>query len=340
MYLLRTMFVFFILFNVKAQASEIQYINKVTPQLAGELTGVGGQLLHSLYQGHNVNAIDAFKLFKVSDVKKKGFTLKGKDVTILGKKSNADEAQKAARREMLARIIAIAWKIDSLADDKTATNVSYTIIDPGHRLYNFLMSYYNLAAPQSSVFAIDRNPAQNKSSHHKAFSPEGQKGLDVRFFANQASLNLLPRGFKHILFGKLVITSSQPDLLFMKFESAGIAATSEKIAHGLSFIKSRLRSKAQLSAARIERVIPDQVYNGYMAMVNKLTPAQKAALKVDDADNIREMVLKAMQMVHTRADLKPLLDQLMATLKQLYPHDGANVMFRIGNEYIIDLSRV
>lgn len=318
------------------QASSIDYVQNISPDKATELVKKGDELLRSIYTNQDPNSIDVISLLTQGTLKKT-FTLKGKDLSILFKRSKADEEGKQARRDILAQVIAIVWKIYDMGGVKQSSSISYKVIDKDNKLYNFLKSYAEFANAQEAVFAYDRDPKKSKSTHYKEYSPEGQWGVDMRFFANQASLPLLPMGKKHLLFGKLVMDKNQPGLLFIKIEDSGIAVPSEIISHGLSFLKTKIRSKAELNETRSEKSLQPEILDKYTALISKLSPEDKKRFDVESTNSVRDIVLKSEQIALVKNELVTLRDDLMATLRNLYPNDGDNIKWRTGNEVIVDL---
>jgi hypothetical protein len=325
---------------ITASASTYDYVKKVDPQLESQLISMGDKLLKALYQNQDLKQFTAFTLFAQTQTKKNFFSkLKNADVTILGKKSVGTEEDKGDRRETLAKIIAMMWKIYDVARKRgeDGTSTSYKLIDPQGKLFNYLKNYVALASQQSNVFAYDRDPKKNKSSHYKNVSPEGQWGIDVRFYANQSSLDIFPQDKSHCLFGKLSIDPNQPNILFIKFEHHGIAAPSEVVAHGINYLKSQMRTAAQKSNTRIEKTVRPEIIQKYLNLVAQMTPQDQAKFKTDDAETVREMLVTANAVAQALPQFKRAQEELMQTAKSIYPTDGDLIWDRTGNEIIIDM---
>jgi hypothetical protein len=301
---------------------------------------MGDQLIKGIYQNQDLTQIKVFPLFSPNK-ENKGIVekLKGIDISIIGEKSQGTEEEKAARREMLAQVIAIMWKLYDMGrkQGEDARSASYKLIDPEGKVYAFLRKYVSMANQQNPVFAYERNPQKAQSSHYKSVSPESQWGVDVRFYANQASLGLLPYGKSHLLFGKLSIDPSQPNLLFVKFEDYGIAAPSETVLHGIAYLRAQLRSASEKAATRVENTIRPEIVREYLDIVSQLSPQEQAKFKTDQAESVRDILLTVNAIVKELPQFKTAQEHLLQTLNTLYPNDKENLSYRTGNEIIIDM---
>lgn len=320
--------------------SKIIYKKALSKSDESKLIEDGGKLFQALYKSPDIKSANVDPLSVLTEKGKKSGLLKGKDVTLALKKSKGSEEEKAKRREDLARIIAMSWKVAAIGKKEAGnpTSISYKIVDKDGKFYQYLLGYEQFANKMSSSFAYDRNPAHKKSSHYKDVSPESQYGIDIRFYASQKSLNLLPLKKAHILFGKLVIGAGQPNLLFLKFESHGISALSETVRHGIALIKSRMRSKKDLQQQRIERIIPDTIGKLYISIVEKLPKAEQAKY-FNQGSTIRGMILALRELSAANSQYADDEKNFVEQLKKQYPNDGSYLQWRTGNEIIIDMSK-
>lgn len=323
-------------------ASNLDYVKKIDTQLQQQLISKGDQIIQAIYSGADLSAIKVFDLIASKPKKKKNFLKKliKKDITLALKKSNASESQKAERREYLSKILAIIWKLHDLGEKQgvTGSSVSYKLVDDGAKLYRFLRDYVTLAKQHSSTFAYDRNPKKNRSSHYTEESPESQFGIDMRFYANQSSLELLPHSKKHLLFGKLVFKETQhPNLLFVKFEEYGIGALSEKIAHGFAYLKYKASSQATLIGKRIENVVLPHIIESYLAIVKKVPKPLSSKIFLSTPRSIKTMIDSLNALAKEQATFQKDQQTFLSTLKKQYPDDGDNIRWRSGNEVILKL---
>jgi hypothetical protein len=331
-----------------------------------KLIAAGELYLRQVYTGidHTAGGFTALELFSLNDALKKQARTSSTakiDPLLITKKSNGTAAEVQQRQEILARIVAIMWQLDikALGQGEGFTSGSFKLIDPGFKLYNYLISYVKLARTQSSSFAYERNPQKGQSSHYKDASPESQYGIDVRFEANESSLQLLPHRKSHIIFGKIVIDpKSTTPLIFIKLETIGLGSVSDKINHGMGFIKTRFDSKEKLEETRKEKYIkPDiqKVYSKAFAIFRTFDTkdqqdSSKKLLMAEKPKNISGMIemLNKAKMVQssspkTQAALPSLnleVQNFMKLLDTLYPNDKDSISLRTGHEVIIDLRKL
>ncbi len=334
----------FVLCSFSLNASDLKYIKKVNQSLEAQLIAKGNEVIQAIYSGSDLSKIKVLPLISTPPKKKKkGFLKKltKVNITLLGKKSKANEIQKALRREYLAKVVAVIWKIYDVGKKQgvTGSSVSYKIIDNGKKLYLFLKGYVDMAKSHSSSFAYDRNPAKKLSSHYKEESPESQFGVDIRFYANQSSLSILPHKKKHLLFGRLYFQGgTSPDLLFVKFEEYGIGALSEKVAHGFNFLKNLARSKADLSKKRIEKVILPAIAKRYLEIVEKVPKELRTKFFLSKPKSIKTMLESVRILAQEKPNFQSNEKRFLDFLKQQYPHDDTYIKWRSGNEVIMKLS--
>lgn len=331
-----------------------------------KLTAVGELYLRQVYTGtdYTSGGFKALELFSLNESLKQqtrtSSTAKS-DPLLIGKKSKGTTLESQEQQELLARIIAIMWKLNAKAASQGEgfTSGSFKVIDPGYKLYNFLLKYVNLARKQSSSFAYERNPQKGQSSHYKDASPESQFGIDVRFEANESSLQLLPQSKSHIIFGKLTINSnSKLPLLFIKLEALGLGSLSDKINHGIGFLKTRADSKELLERTRKEKYIKPEIqaaYNKVFAIFKTFERKDqqdhsRKPLMVEKPKNISSMIemLNNAQMIQSSSfrtqtalsSLKTEGQKFMELLANIYPNDKDNIALRTGHEVIIDLNKL
>jgi len=333
---------FLLISHLTVHSSDLAYVKEVDSSLEAQLIKIGGELLQALSQDQNIDQIQVLPLLLIKDKKKSLFSkAKSLDPSLLFKKSKATAAGDERRREHLAKIIAIMWKIRAIGKERgeDAVSASYKLVDPNNKLYTFLKSYVSLAKAHASSFAYERDPKKGKSSHYIDESPESQFGLDIRFQANQSSLPLLPYKKIHLLFGKIKIKeSSQDNLLFIKFESQGIASPVETIKHGINYLKTFLRSSKEKLSARIEKVVRPEIVQAYLLLTNNLSPSEKSMVQADLATTVGEILSTSKKIMAMKPSFKEAGGKIYQIVKSLYPHDGSYSELRTGNEIIIDLS--
>ncbi|OJX11192.1 MAG: hypothetical protein BGO77_04050 [Caedibacter sp. 37-49] len=331
-----------------------------------KLTAAGELYLRQVYTGYDYTAggFSALELFSLNDSLKKQTQTSSTakiDPLLIAKKSKGTPAQIQERQELLARIIAIMWQLDAkaAAQGESFVSGSFKVIDPGYKLYNFLLKYVKLAKSQSGSFAYERNPQKGQSSHYKDASPESQFGIDIRFEANESSLQLLPQSKSHLMFGKLAINStSKLPLIFIKMEIHGLASLSDKISHGIGFLKTRTDSKDLLERTHKEKYIKPEIQEAYskaFAIFKTFDSkdqknSSKKPIMDEKPKNISGMIemlnnAKMIQMPSpkTQAALpifKAEEQKFMDLLAKLYPNDKENISVRTGHEVIIDLNRL
>lgn len=331
-----------------------------------KLIAAGELYLRQVYTGvdHTSGGFTALELFSLNDTLKKqtrtSSTAKS-DPLLIGKKAKGTTAAIQERQELLARIIAIMWQLDTKAASQGEgfTSGSFKVIDPGYKLYNYLRGYVTLARTQSSSFAYERNPQKGQSSHYKDASPESQFGIDVRFEANESSLQLLPQRKSHIIFGKLSMNSSANlPLLFIKLETRGLGSLSDKINHGIGFLKTRADSKELLERTRKEKYIKPEIQDAYNKVFTLFKTfdskdqkdSSKKPLMSEKPKNISSMIemINNAQTIQnpsskTQAALlsfKTAGQNFMDLLAKIYPNDKENVALRTGHEVILDLRKL
>ncbi|OJX04006.1 MAG: hypothetical protein BGO76_06200 [Caedibacter sp. 38-128] len=330
-----------------------------------KLTAAGELYLRQVYTGMDYTAggFTALELFSLNESLKQqtrtSSTAKS-DPLLIGKKAKGTTSDIQKRQELLARIIAIMWQLDAkaAAQGEGFTSGSFKVIDPGYKLYNLLLQYVKLARTQSSSFAYERNPQKGQSSHYKDASPESQFGIDVRFEANESSLQLLPRSKSHIMFGKLTIADSKLPLLFIKLESLGLGSLSDKINHGIGFLKTRTDSKDLLERTRKEKYIKPEIQEAYRKVfaIFKTFDSKdqqdnsKKPLMAEKPKNISSMIemINKAKMIQTSSSktqaalssFKAEGQKFMDLLATLYPNDKENISLRTGHEVIIDLNKL
>jgi hypothetical protein len=164
---------------------------------------------------------------------------------------STDEDYVAKRKNHLAAILSVCWALAQQADDQGEQfkRGSFTVVDPGHKLYMFLLDYVKLVTgndnPQSlpyeqttSNFAYQREAHKGLSTHHKDRTPESQFGIDIRLEPESGVLMFLPYSYTHILFGKLDLGGQEKPLTFIKLEEIGLGSKGAFAAHMASLHRS------------------------------------------------------------------------------------------------------
>lgn len=329
---------------VIVSASDYTYKQSVDAATEAQLIAAGDKVLEDIKAGKPFDPrIQAFNII-ASNPQKKGLLdkLKGKDLTLTltGKAGKGSEEERQLRREYLAQVIALFWKIYDLGrkQGEVAESAAYVLLDPGRKVYSFLKSYVDMASKQSPSFAYDRDPKKNKSSHFKPFSPLSQWGIDMRFSGDQAALKLLPYGKQHMLFGALEYYKTHPEIFFWKIEYYGIASPSETVAHGIQFLKAQFRSSKDKANSRVEKVIRSNVVQAYLDTVEKLPAAVQTKFKTDSPDTVRDIIFKAKELKKAGVMSETQYRNLMDAVKVSYPKDNEIALaLRQGSEIIIDL---
>lgn len=187
--------------------------------------------------------------------------------------SSDDQSYIITRKNQMIAIIALGWAMTDLAKQQNDffERGSFSIIDPEHRLTNFLLDYVKLTTgyddPQTVPFALTtcnfayrRDPSLHGSSHHSGHCPESQFGIDVRFEPSEGVLKLLPFDSTHLLFAKLHIDNQAEPLLFLKFEPVGMGSIGAIAVHGLGFLHSQSHVAME---ARREKDIKDSILTSF-----------------------------------------------------------------------------
>lgn len=239
-------------------------------------------------------------------------------------------------QEYLAQIICLMWAVDDMAirQQEGFKRGSFTLIDPDYRIFNFLKTYVCLVNDvkkvddlpyliTSSNLAYRRDPASSCTSHHTDQTDGPQYGIDIRFRGYETIYGLLPHCRRHILCGKLFITSSNLPLTFLKFESAGLGSSMEMAYHTISFMKP-VSSKGD---KRREKDIPYEIRRVF----KELVPYE------DRVDELK--IHEILDHVHFRMG-KNYQDKvrMLNVVQQHYLKDPESLLFiRTGNEVILDL---
>ncbi|MBP9752340.1 MAG: hypothetical protein KBD31_00810 [Proteobacteria bacterium] len=231
------------------------------------------------------------------------------------------------QKNYLASIICIAWALNQMAQDKNQpfARGSYTIVDPDHRIYEYLKGYVALCtkttepeklayAATSNNFAYRRDPTLGGSSHHKEHSPESQFGIDARFSSDEGVLKVLPFGHSHLLFGKLVYGNNHLPLTFIKFEEVGLGNVACAIAHATNFGSSGNAG----TKTRREKDIPQFAKDIYHSIMGDDKPLPKSVremyFSIQEKDNIlastfeRELAELGYDFVYIRKGNEVILD--------------------------------
>lgn len=169
----------------------------------------------------------------------------------------------------LRDIVALSWYLysESVNKDNLFTDGSFVILDENLKIYNYLMFYARLrnenltctfqdAAHHGSenVFAYSRASTHFKEEQiNDTTLNRRHYGIDIRLDAQEKTLDLLPTGKKHILFGLVGRSPDQIPLLFIKFEDDGIATgtgtfieTAQKKLEWLSHVGGAIASTGRM----------------------------------------------------------------------------------------------
>lgn len=237
------------------------------------------------------------------------------------------------RQEYLAQIICLGWAFDALAEQQgeSFSRGSFTIVDPEHKILNFLLGYVRLVTGKKEPktlplvktinnFASRRKPELHGSSHHYGQTPEAQFGIDVRFTADQTVYGLLPSRHRHVLFGKLDVPGSTLPLTFVKFEPVGLGSSAEFFAHLLNFANS-----GQVSGeARREKDIPDMITEAFETLV------PNSGIK-----RLHQMINHEFFKDHPQD-----FENFIGLLKETYNTNDIELLkARTGNEVVLDLRK-
>jgi hypothetical protein len=261
--------------------------------------------------------------------------------------SSADQNYIATRKNQIIAILGLGWAMTDLAKQQGDffERGSFTIIDPDHRLTNFLLDYVKLTTgyqdPQtvpfvltSCNFAYRRDPSLHGSSHHNGRCPESQFGIDVRFEPSEGVLKLLPFDYTHLLFAKLNVGNQEEPLLFLKLEDLGMGSLGATTVHSLGFLHSQ--SHVATEARREKDIGPTKEMAATILSLFK--DLQEEANVTGDFKTIRSMVLEAQKILDTETQSKVAHEKarkFLIMLDELYPN--GNNHLRVGNEVIIDL---
>ncbi|MCE3230969.1 MAG: hypothetical protein K0R52_897 [Alphaproteobacteria bacterium] len=259
--------------------------------------------------------------------------------------ASQDQSYIVTRKNQMIAIIALTWAMTDLAKQQKDffERGSFTLIDPDHRLADFFLDYVRLTtgykdpqevpfAQTACNFAYRRDPEWRGSSHHKGRCPESQFGIDIRFETFQGVLKLLPFGHTHLLFAKLDMGQPEP-LLFLKSEDMGMGSLPALAIHGFGFLHSQSHVASE---ARREKDIKEEIRAAFQAF-------QVAAGIEGPFKTIRAMSLEAQRLLDVVAaeDLASAAvkaQSFMDIVNSTYPN--GNNHLRVGNEVIIDLSRL
>lgn len=254
--------------------------------------------------------------------------------------SSGDEPYIKTRKNHLAAIIAVVWKLNDMMGENAFERGSFTLIDPEHRLYNFLLGYVKLTTgydnPQalpflltSCNFAYRRDPQIYGSSHHVYHCPESQFGIDMRFDPHGGVLKLLPYNATHFLFAKLNLGDQKENLLFIKWEEIGMGSLGATLSHGIHFGHSQSNVKAE---ARREKDIKSEITLEFGKLRDLNTTIEQPTTiweMIKIAKGVAENDLLSIPIRNAATDFSNFVTKL-------YPHTPNHI--RCGNEAILDMT--
>lgn len=292
----------------------------LSPEFQKELTLQGHDLLTQIYSGKPVDLANSTLFKDMSEKFGKEFyanqysALAGFAPSNLVRwfKSSTDDTYNTSRKNQITSILAITWALEDLATKQgdAFERGSFSLMDPDHRLYNFLLDYVKLttgyANPQEVPYALTtcnfayrRDPSLHGSSHHNGHCPQSQFGIDVRFAPSEGVLKLLPYDTTHMLFAMLDIGAQQAPLLFMKWEEIGMGSLGATLYHGAGFHGSQANVANE---ARREKDIPVMIKQEFEAL-------KQAIPLTEEHKTIRSMILDASRLLNiTAKDHQDFLD--------------------------------
>ena len=280
--------------------------------------------------------------------------------------SSVDQDYIQTRKNQMIAIVALSWAMTDLAKQQNDffERGSFSIIDPNHRLTNFLLGYVKLTTgyedPQAVPFALTtcnfayrRDPALNGSSHHNGRCPESQFGVDVRFEPSEGVLKLLPFDGTHLLFAKLNIENQAEPLLFLKLEEIGMGSIPAMVFHGLGFLHSQnhVAGEARREKDIQEPLLYEAGIQGEFKTIRAMyLEAQKFLIPTAPSKDCSENNLRSTVNVEdsilvsgigefyqiNAKDIQEKAKAFIDIVDGLYPN--GNNHLRIGNEVIIDLT--
>jgi hypothetical protein len=260
--------------------------------------------------------------------------------------TNTDQTYVTTRQNHLTAILAMCWALTQQADDQKDpfARGSFTLVDPGHKFYNFLLDYVKLVTqtenPQAlafemtvSNFAYQRDPKKKQTSHHVNRSPESQFGIDMRLAPHEGVLKVLPHQHSHILFGKLDVDGQETPLTFLKLEEIGMGSKGAILMHGINF----QRSAAYLDdSTRREKDIRPEISASFEAL--EALARQNQVAMPEHKKTIRSMFQIAQQLAASETPVAAAAQDFLGKLDSTYT--AKNHDLRVGNEVIIDLPSV
>lgn len=260
---------------------------------------------------------------------------------------------KEYRKSLLSDILGVMWRLRHLSDqygeDFSAGRGSFTLIDPGHKLYAFLMQYVRFVTGSSNPrelpylltstgFAYRRDPKWGGSSHHVTHSTDAQFGIDIRLEEGESILRYLPHKCAHILFGKLdnPSTKSKEPLTFIKWETVGLGSFTEAVSHGVNFVSPLLRKFSSTSLVEEESSLKrneKKIHPDIQSLFSDIG-------QFFDSDDLSKMELHE---IYQRLEHNPtsnptqarIFEQFKERLDHIHPDGHHHIRF--GNEIILDL---
>lgn len=253
--------------------------------------------------------------------------------------ASTDQEYIHKRKNHLVYIISILWKLDDMNGTDKFQRGSFTLIDPNHKLSDFIHDYIKLvtgyedpkAIPFLTTtcnFAYRREPTLGGSSHHVKHCPDSQFGIDVRFDPEGGILKLLPYECTHLLFAPLTLGNQNKPLTFLKWEEVGMGSIGAMAFHGLNFAHSQ--SHVNSNARREKDIHPDileALNKGNIISENKKAPK-----------TIWEIYELCQNIIQSKEDeTAESAKTILAKVKEIYPEDFNHI--RCGNEIIVDMSQ-
>lgn len=258
--------------------------------------------------------------------------------------ASSDLSYNTVRKNHLAAIILISWALLDKAKNQGDyfERGSWSIVDPDHRLYTFLLDYVKLTTgsddPKSlpfvmtkSNFAYRRDPQLYASTHHGDHCLDSQFGIDVRFEPQDGVRKLFPFDFTHLLFAKLSLGGEQHEpLLFVKLEDIGMGSIGATVAHLSSFGKStgnvdcNTRREKDIPNGIKEAINSFKQETGLTEDFKKIRNAYLVAKKIMVATQVGKEAFEEEQELFNNSIFMECLEKGSGILADLYSEDVAH----------------
>ncbi len=250
------------------------------------------------------------------------------------------------RNNYLVALGCVVWALHDMAekDGNDFERGSFKLVDPAHRLKDFLMGYVQFSTncdkpgftrfSGANEFAYSRDPSQGLSSHYKDKKYRSvQYGIDARFESNGDLVDIFPDDRAHLLFGSVDIHEQQ--YTFLKIERIGLGNLKEYVEHGSHYIAPSIATDKD----RRETVIPESIALGFQVFLDKMKEVEpKHPSLAQKHWEVYEMHEVVQANINLSSELLTAAMPFISALRAYNFEKDAHI--RTGNEVILDMNQL